>query len=179
MTPEQMQMYMPQQLPNFSSGNNQHSGSIVLLTNPENDLFKFELFLRSMVLDEQGNPKPAGLPLMNDIGISAVLGMLSTTVSQNTVMSNVDEKGIGILIKLNADTLAQLIMMNRKNYGIKDHSIANMIYNAYINKTYLTLRRPFEEGDRRFWKGSQQEITSTIKSDTQRKGILGLIGLKK
>ena len=179
MTPEQMNMYMPQQLPSFTSGNNQHSGSIVLLTNPENDLFKFELFLRGMVLDEQGNPKQVGDPLMNEKGISSLLGLLSTTVSQNTVMSNVDDKGIGILMELNADTVAQLLMMNRRRYEIKDFSIATTIMNAYVNKTYLTLRRPYEEGDRRFWKGSQQEITSTIKSDTQRKGILGLIGLKK
>jgi hypothetical protein len=132
-----------------------------------------------MVLDEQGAPKTVGEPLMNDIGISSILGLLSTTVSQNTVMSNVDDKGIGILMELNADTIVPLIMMNRQKYGIRDFSIATTIVNAYINKTYLTLRRPYEEGDRRFWKGSQQEITSTIRSDSQKKGILGLIGLGK
>jgi len=162
--------------PPFTQGGSQHSGSIVMLTNPENDLYKLELTLRSMVLDAENKPKQAGEPLCNDEAVCSILGSVQAHVSQVNIMSNLDDEHISTLQLFLSDTLAKDLMMNRKRYGIKNPAAKDKIFHVATTRAFIGMRRSFEEGDRRFWKGTQQEISTVIKSDQQKKGLLGFLG---
>jgi hypothetical protein len=171
-----MPLMMPPNFAPYSQGQSQHSGSIVLLTNPENDLYKLELTLRSMVLDAENNPKKAGEPLLNDEGVCSILGSVQSCVSQVSIMSNLEDDHISTLILFLSDTLAKDLMQNRKRYGIKNPAARDKIFHVATTRAFIGLRRSFEEGDRRFWKGSQQESIMTVKNDGQKKGLLGFLG---
>lgn len=140
----------------------QFSGSILLLTNPENELYKLELTLRNMVLDREGNATLAGTPLMNDEGVTSVLGQVQAIVNQVTVMSNLEPKEIPMIVDFLADTLARDLMVNRVLYEITNAAARDKVYFAALTQAFICMKRANEEGERRFWKGSQQEITTRV-----------------
>ena len=148
-------------------GNPQQSfgSSISTLTNPENELFKMELALRNMILDKDGNPKSVGEPLLNEMGISSVMGQIQAIVSQTTIMSNFDKREeVIILTDFLADTLAKDLMINRIKYNIRSQASRSKIYFIAVSSSYICLKRAFSEGERRFWKGTEQNIRQIIES---------------
>ena len=154
--------------------------SIVTMTNPDDELYKMELTFRSMYLDNKGGVHQAGDPLMNDLGINAVIGVVQSIVSRVTIMSNLSEDDVPKLIDFLGDTLARDLMVNRVNYGIKSFSARDKIYFSALSTAFVTMKRAFEEGEKRFWKGSQQEIISRVEGGQQKKGFLsGLMGWGK
>jgi len=69
-----------------------------------------------------------------------------------------------------ADTLTELMMVNRYNYGIKNHAMMSTITGKLIESAHLSLKRAYLEGDKRFLRSSHQEISQTIKQgDMQKK----------
>lgn len=162
--------------PNFSSPINNYAGTIITMTNPEDELYKLELTLRNNILDRDGNAKRAGEPLMNEEGISAVVGLVQSIVNRVTIMSNLKDQEIRMLMDVMADTLARDLMMNRVVYGIKTGVSRDRIYSSALMTGFITMKRAFEEGDRRFWKGSQQEITTRVEGGQRQKGLFNKIG---
>lgn len=162
--------------PNFSAPMNNYAGTIITMTNPEDELYKLELTLRNNILDRDGNPKKAGEPLMNEEGISAVIGLVQSVVNRVTIMSNLKDQEIRVLMDFLADALAKDLMMNRVTYGIKSGVSRERIFSSALMTAFITMKRAFEEGDRRFWKGSQQEITTRVESNQRQKGLFSKIG---
>jgi len=150
----------------------QYGGSILLLTNPENELYKMELTFRSMSADKEGLPVTSGIPLMNDHGINSIIGTVQAIVNQITVMSNLNKMEVPMLMNFVGDTLARDLMINRVTYGIKNFASRDKIFFTSLATCFITLKRGFEEGDRRFWKGSQQEIHTTIENSNKKSGLM-------
>lgn len=150
----------------------QPGGSMIHMTNPENELLKMELTLRSQILDDKGNPKRCGDPLMNDEGISSVMGYVQTVVNQVTIMSNLNRNEISGLMDFLSDTLANDLMLNRERYNIQTASARSKIFFTALTSAFITMKRAYEGDDKRFWKGSQQEITMRNESPDQGKGIM-------
>lgn len=151
--------------------------SIILLTNPESELYKMELVWRSMYADKDGNVRSVGEPLMNDLGINSVLGQIQSIVSQVTVMSNVNKNEVPMLIDFLGDTLAKDLMMNRIPYEITTPAARDKIYFTALTAAFICLKRAYEEGDKRFWKGSQQEITTRVEANNPpKKGFAKMLG---
>lgn len=150
-----------------------YGGSIITLTNPENELHKMELTLRSMSENKNGKIVSAGDPLMNDIGINSVIGMAQTILSRVTIMSDLNKNEIPMLVDFLGDTLAKDLMMNRVRYEIGTVSARDKIYFTVLTSTFICMKRAFESGDRRFWKGSQQDITHRIEGSQQKQGVMG------
>lgn len=148
--------------------------SILYLTNPDSELFKMELTLRGQRTDKDGNVKNIGGPLLNEEGINSVIGMVQTIVNQCTVMSNLKKTEIPMLIDFLADTLAKDLMINRKKYEMS-YASRNKIFFAVITSAFITMNRALEEGEKRFWKGSVQEIKSTVESSMPNRGIMSRI----
>ena len=160
----------------YSSPIHQFSGSIVLLTNPDNELYKLELSLRNMVVDREGNARQAGRPLMNDAGIMSVLGQVQTIVNQVTIMSNLEPQEVPRIIDFLGDTLARDLMINRVGYAVDNEAVRDKVYFMALVSAFVCLKRASEEGERRFWKGSQQEITTRVDGLAgQKKGVFGKI----
>ena len=70
-----------------------------------------------------------------------------------------------------ADTLAKDLMVNRYKYNIMNASARDKIYSEALHITYITLRRPYEQGDRKFWKNTQQEVHTVVQKPQEKKGI--------
>lgn len=156
----------------YASPLHNYGSSIMFLTNPEGELYKMELTLKGQRIDKDGNPvKMGGEPLLNDLGINSVLGMVQAIVNQCTVMSNLKKHDIPMLIDFLADTLAKDLMINRKKYAMS-YPARNKIFFTVITSAFITMNRALDEGDRRFWKGSVQEIKSTIESSSQSRGLM-------
>jgi hypothetical protein len=162
--------------PNFSAPMNNYAGTIITMTNPDDELYKLELTLRNKILDRDGNPVVSGEPLMNEDGINAVLGLVQSIVNRVTIMSNLKDQEIRTLMDVLSDALARDLMMNRVKYGIKIGVSRDRIYSSALMSAFITMKRAYEEGDRRFWKGSQQEITTRVESNQRQKGLFSKIG---
>ncbi len=95
-------------------------------------------------------------------------------------MSNLNKQEVPILMDFIADTLARDLMVNRKKYNIRNAAARDKIYFIVLSTSFICMKRAFEEGEKRFWKGSQQEITTRIEgapgsSGGRGKGLLGSI----
>lgn len=156
----------------YASPLHNYAGSILLLTNPENELHKLELTFRNVIADEKGNIREVGHPLMNDEGVRSVLGQVQAIVSQVTVMSNLNERTRNALRNLLADTLAKDLMLNRLKYDIRNTSARDRIYMESISMAVITMNRAADEGERKFWKGSQQEIITHGQPIQGKQGLL-------
>jgi len=161
----------PQQLTPFQSPLNNIGGAILTLTNPENDLYKLELTLRGMKLDQDGNPVQTGEPLMNDVGISDIVGLTQSVVSQMTVMNDFKESHINNMMMDFADTLIRDLMWKRKKWGVKEGNDRNRIVFVCRMSAWNIMMRANSGGDRRFWKGTQQDIRTTVVNESQGKSI--------
>ena len=167
-TNEDEQQSIPQN--NFQNPLNQFGGSIVMMTDPSNELHAMELTFRSSQEDSEGNLVPLGDPMMNEKGISSVLGTVQALINRVTIMSNLEKNEVPMLIDFLSDTLAKDLMMNRKEYGIDSGSVRDRIYYTALSTTFVTLKRAYMEGDKRFWKGTVQEIHQHV-DNNKRKGI--------
>ena len=159
----------------YSSPMHNFGSSIITLTNPESSLYKMELTLRSMILDSEGTPTKVGDPLLNEIGINSVIGIVQSIVSQVAIMSNFSKDDVPVVLDYLADTLARDLMISRRVYDIVSPTVRDKIFFTVLMSAFVVLKRGLDEGDRRFWKGSQQEIVSRVESSggNQGKGWLG------
>jgi len=81
-----------------------------------------------------------------------------------------------MLVDFLGDTLAKDLMMNRKRYDIKTPAARDKIYFTALAESFICMKRAYEEGEKRFWKGSQQEITTRIEGQQQRSPLKKLMG---
>lgn len=152
----------------------QYGSSILFLTNPQDEIFKMEACFRNVTVEDNGNIRPNGPPLMNEEGISAVIGMVQSVVNQNTSMSDLDKNDVERHIGLLYDTLIRDLMIHRNKYGIANQNDRYKIVQQALQTAHITLKRPFNGGERRFLKGTVQEIQTTV-SQQKQGGVLSML----
>lgn len=155
----------PYQSPIYNYG-----GSISTLTDPSDELHDMELYFRALVEDSSGKQVRVGIPLMNEQGISSIMGMTRAIVNQITIMGNLDKREIGVMMEYTADTLSKLLMMKRHDFQILAEDRDQIAYKVQ-STVYVCMKRPFMEGERRFWGRVQQEITTRIEGKSPNKGL--------
>lgn len=162
MIDEDIALAMQRQVP-FQNPFDKYAGMIVEMTDTEDTLYRIELALSGKKLDSNGNPVTIGRAKMNTEGINTIMGILRSTVNKETIMSNLSKNGdMQALMELLADTIAKNLMMNKVKYQIESNSDRDIIFWHIMNTVYITMKRADEEGERRFWKGSQQEISTRV-----------------
>jgi hypothetical protein len=154
----------------FLSLAQQYGSSMLQMTNPEGEMQKMELALRSQVVDKDGNPQQVGEPLLNEIGLSSVIGQVQAIVNQTTIMSNFDKNEIPILVDYLGDTLAKDLMINRVSYNIRTKAARSKIYYIALASAFICLKRAFEQGERGFWGRIQQEIKQYVEGGNSSQG---------
>lgn len=159
---------MPDNMPNFSSPMMDRTGNIMLMTSTKEELDNLKLVLRNQIKDDKGRILQIGKPLLNEKGVTAVIGMVQSLMHRVTIMSSLKEREIGMLMLEVADSLNYILMLNRVNFEIKDQSSRISIHHNALMHVYVTLKRAENNGDRQFWKGSQQEITTRLESNAER-----------
>jgi uncharacterized protein (DUF2236 family) len=90
-------------------------------------------------------------------------------------MSNINKNEVPILMEFIGDTLARDLMINRHKYAITNHASMDKIFFTALATTFVTIKRGFEEGDKRFWKGSVQEIHSRIEEGNKKNNIFSAL----
>jgi len=151
----------------------QYGSTILQLTNPQKILEKMELTFRSQRKNSKGETIQIGPPLMNELGVSSVIGQVEAVVNQTTVMSNFTKHDIPMMIDFLGDTLAKDLMMNRETYNMTV-TTRDKVYFIALTSAFICMKRALDEGEKRFWKGSQREMTSKVEGLQQTKGIKGL-----
>lgn len=161
---------------------NTYGGSIITMTDPSDELHQMELVFRNAIELENGELKILGEPLMNEVGITRIVGMVRSIVNRVTIMSDLNKQDVPALINFLGDTLSRDLMVNRVAYeigktttdGVKyyDPSARDTVFFNSLTTAYICMKRAFEGGDRRFWKGSQQEIRHTTVQEGTKKSLL-------
>lgn len=161
----------------YQSPMHQFSGSILMLTNPQNDLHEYELFLRGLMETQEGDFIPVGDQLLSDEGIGRILGQMQARINQATFMSDMEENQIRALVAEPGgfvDALCVDLMVNRVRYKIDNPAARDVIVSSAASFVFAAMCRAKEGGERRFWKGSQQEITTRVDGLQGKKG--GVLG---
>ena len=160
----------------FSSPLNQMGSSIILLTNPSDDLYELELKLKGLAENNKGSLVIVSERLVNDQGINEILSCARGIISQVTTLSNLEQKDIDVHRDYLGDTLAKLLMINRVRYNMKyPESTRDMIFDTIMQKAVICMKRALSEGERRFWKGSQQEITMRNENKQNQGGLMSKV----
>jgi hypothetical protein len=170
MSDEQESINVPKaqfQIPMHMYGSN-----IVMLTDPKSALYKLELNYRGLMETSDKQIIQVGKPLMNDQGISAVLGINQALINQITILSNINKQDVVALMNFTNDTICRELMMNRITYNIESFSARDKIYYMSMSLCYVTLKRALEGDDKRFWKGTVQEINTNVTQQEKNKGFM-------
>lgn len=166
MTDEEESNYTPPKVP-YASPLNTYGNSIIILTNVNDVLHELELTFRNIKISKEGVTVSLGSALMNDYGISQIIGMLKPIANKNTIMSNIEDREEATGLRdFFAESLALDLMVNKGKYGIVDNTARNRIFTESISLVHLTIKRAYQQGEKKFWKGSQQDINHRISQES-------------
>jgi hypothetical protein len=174
---DQQQPYQQvQPSPSFISPVDKYGSSIVFLTDPTNDLYKYELFLRS--LKEEGKELiQIDKPKANDAGINSIMGTLQSLVHQTGALTYYDDKIIKNIMIGFIYTLCKDVMINHENYGI-DQKSYDLIIDNTVRFAYSFVMKSFKEGERAFWGKNFSEIKNIHEMNEGKRGGFSLNPLK-
>ena len=164
-------METEQQAAPYMTPMDRYGSSIYHMTSTEDEIKKLEETFRGTIYI--GNKVISSKePLMNDEGINSMIGSLQSVVNRITIMSNFDKTDIENIINFYADTVAKDLMLNKRKYGISNNSARDKVYFSLLTVAFSTMKRALEEGDKRFWKGSQHDINTNTNNQVGQGGII-------
>jgi hypothetical protein len=135
--------------------------ALVEQINPSRTLREIKLTLQGKEEDTLGNLNEVGEPLMNDKGVGNTILIAKSVINQNTIMSSLNDKEIGSLIIQLGDDIADDLVLNWKEYGIKDKIKLDIIMDTILNPSFMALKRARQGGERRFLGTTTVENIST------------------
>ena len=161
-----------QQGGSYSTPAHLQNSNILYLTDPSTEIQRLEDTLRSQYRDDNNHITKYGDPLVNEKGISVVLGMVRSVVTQITTMSNLTKQDINKIMINYCENLTIILMLKWKEFNLT-RSNRPIVKLAAKNPALFCMKRALDEGERRFWKGSQQDFTTTIINPKEKSGFLG------
>jgi len=156
----------------YSTPLSQYQASIIHITNPNDLIQTIELNLRQQRYNQDGdliNISKKSKQLLNEEGLSSCISLVQSSISQNTVMSNLTKHEVKELMTSLTFTLVFQLMINRKKWGIVQSEDRTRIAQLILFPSFICLKRGFEEGERDFWKGSIGEFVHHSGSQGQGK----------
>jgi len=146
-----------------------YGSSIHKLTDTRDLLSQLTMKLRSAV-EYDGKIIQIDQSLINEKGINQVMYSVESLANQKAIFSNLDDNEVRNVMNLFSDTLIRLLMIKRKEFEVRNFADAETITMSSIMTCYTIVKRAYGEGDKKFWKGSVQEI-KTSTSVEQGKGF--------
>ena len=146
--------------------------SILLLTSPNDDLYRFELFLRRLKVDSEGNLvklSDTTRPMLNDMGVNDILSCMSSVINRSIALSNLEEWEVYLLLEQTSFSIITLLTFNGYLYGVAE-SDRQAICASARNFTYAFLKRAYHEGDKRFFSKTVVQSFSETKNTAPRQG---------
>ncbi len=148
-----------------------YNSSILKLTNPEETLEDFELYLRCLKKDENGQLIKVGgnewKPLANDQGINMILGVVHSAVNQVSSLSNYEERHVEYIYGSARENLIGICLFSRIKYGVQRKD-RDLIVGSALRYILSFAMRSFEEGERKFWRGTMIETRNITETEKPR-----------
>lgn len=159
----------------YNSPIERYGSQIAILTDPTDSLYDFELFLRRLKKNEDGTLSMVGgrrlwKPMMNDVGINTVLLCMQGVVNQMTALSNLDEQEIYTILRDFTYNMVESLAFNRSKYNL-EVTDRPVVVGSARRFLYIFMKRPFQEGDKKFFKGITQEIKQTTEISKPKSGF--------
>jgi len=155
--------------------------TIISQTNPKFVIEELKHLLRGEEekIDENGKSKwekdENTIPLMNEIGIKAILANLHGA-NQGVVFSNYEEENLLAIVRNDGYILIDKLGENMEEWGVEQGNLNTILY-AILNAVYSSYRRGMSQGERIFVKTFYTENNQTVirpQELPQRKKFLGI-----
>jgi len=103
-------------------------------------------------------------PMMNKTGIKSIMADVRAVVNQNTILSNLNEREIGVIMIQLGDTVLMKLAQERDNFEITKPEL-NTIVDAVVHTAYPCLKRAWQQGERNWHKTvTRSEIIQRIQN---------------
>lgn len=160
-----------QQVPYMSSPRDTLGSTMILMTETDNEIHKLELFMRGYQETENKKLVRVGEQSCNDECVGQVIGMAQTIANKIFQFGHHEREEINHILDFANDAIVKILMVRKKEFGIKDDAARSAIHYAFMTTIYGCLIRGKDGGERSFWKGTtlelrQQAVTNQGKSET-------------
>lgn len=140
----------------------QNNANMITMTDPEEQVLRLEATYRGQVADPTGAYQQKYIPIMNEQGVSKIIGLIRSCVSRVALMSFVDDHTYQQVMFEMGMALHKILMVSRVDFGIKNNSDRELIKTSSLTTCQFCILRALEGGERRFWKGTVQEFSYNI-----------------
>lgn len=118
---------------------------------------------------------------VNEEGISKIIAQLQTFLNYNTTLSNLDEREISrVILGYGKFNLRKSIYLHHKDWDIQLEDATAIVF-IVLYPVYFALKRGYNEGDKKFLKGTIQNVihtsSQTMMDQTKKGGIRRRLGL--
>ena len=168
---------------------NSNDASLVITTNPNKIMDRIKHIFHREEWDEQQSkwirPKDDNgvflKPMINYKGMNSLILDCENIVNQNTIMSNLSDEEISRIVIELGDTMIDKLEMEADNFEVQESDLNTILY-SILNLAYISLKRGFMEGERRFLKTSVRSTEQVISRpptsfeqpmQQQQRGIIG------
>lgn len=152
---------------------NKEIQSLIEHLDPRRSLEELEHFLKGEKKDfnQSTDTKTAWIKdkrfqKMNDIGVNQVMGVLTSIVNSNTILSSLDEKRISLIMRTLTKDIVLLLKINYRDYEIDKRELFSITM-IILRTVYLTLRRAMFESEKDLLKGLFKSVESMQSVMTQ------------
>lgn len=114
-------------------------------------------------------------PIMNEQGANAVKKSLMPVVSRIVSLSNFDEDQVRMNTKKLAESLTEMLLRKREEYGIQYREDIKLIVVEYINLVMATQFKAYQAGEARSLRQSQIYNEQRQIIDTPKQGLFSNI----
>lgn len=122
--------------------------AILSQTNPLSILEKMEMDLRGLRELPDGNVAKVSEPKLNDKGIGRMLVLASAIINQNTILSHLEKDEISkLIVRLDEDLVDDLVI-NWKEYDVKDKIMLDHIVDIIVIPAFLALKRAYKQNEK-------------------------------
>lgn len=119
----------------------QNQAILVNQTNPNKIVDEIILTLQGKVKRDDGSIELRFEPFLNNEGIRMSEMVLRTLVNQGTTLSHLEKEDIGRIMEEQANSYADALALNWKEWGILDKSYIALIFNMVIIQGFTSLKR--------------------------------------
>lgn len=176
---DQINAQMGMSSPILMHDHQQFQAALVEQTNPNRILENIEMKLKGYKesIDDNGKLfyEEVSEPLMNEKGIGRMLFILSGIVNQNTILSHLEAREIsGMIIRVSDDIIDDLVL-NWKNYDVKDKILLDYIVDVVLFPSFIALKRGWKQNEKN-WLGKitlETLNTSPRFTPSKKEGFLG------
>ena len=183
-TPEQIEYInmqnaqQQQQIPYFPPVSPINENTLVSQTNPKDILEELQHKLRSEIPESGPDGKinwkrPSEVrPMMNERGIHSVLVDCYGIINQNTILSNLDEEDVRVMVLEHSKALTLKLAVNWKEFECEKSNLSTIVL-IVASMIYTSLRRGFNQDERTFLKTAVRSTEQIMVRPTNMNSMQG------